>query len=185
MRSRFRSQPTLDRGSHGTPLWTSGVGVVAAAGVAFAVVSSIEQRLPPPVAEESATLSAAQVAEAHPYIVTASATPAAAVAGPALRPAIEPQGVVAAQSRPKVQLRGLASAVPARSAAPRQLAQAPADRANLPNSYAVARAAYDQRERVEGYQWARRYKVAMPSYCRVAQQRTPSFMAGCLDYFHS
>ena len=48
--------------------------------------------------------------------------------------------------------------------------------------YERARAAYDANERTAGFQWAQQNSIRTARYCRVAAQRTPAFVDGCLSY---
>lgn len=51
--------------------------------------------------------------------------------------------------------------------------------------YDRARAAYDANEQAEGFQWARRNGIKLARHCRAAQERTPAFMQGCMNYLRT
>jgi len=48
--------------------------------------------------------------------------------------------------------------------------------------YERARTAYDANERTAGFQWAQQNRISIARYCRVAAQRTPAFVDGCMNY---
>jgi hypothetical protein len=48
--------------------------------------------------------------------------------------------------------------------------------------YERARAAYDAGERTAGYRWAQQNNIRLQRYCRVAAERTPAFVEGCMNY---
>ncbi|WP_133255002.1 hypothetical protein [Phenylobacterium hankyongense] len=48
--------------------------------------------------------------------------------------------------------------------------------------YERARHAYDADERREGYRWAQQNNIKVKRYCAAAEQRSPAFVDGCMDY---
>lgn len=165
-RNRFRSQPALDRGQRGVPLWGAAL-VLAGAGVASALLVSGLNQAPPP----------APKAPPPARVTLAAATP---------QPAAPPAPAVQAMASPTPAVAPAVAPHPSHKAPhalPAATSVAPA--ADPWRTYAVARQAYDDNERAEGYRWAQQYRISAPSYCQAAQQRTPAFMEGCLDYLKS
>jgi hypothetical protein len=184
-RHRFRSQPALQRsGGHGPPA-IIGLGLLAAAGLAGgALIGNLVHT--PGVAPDAAwgvgpTDQPAAVAAAEPKPVPAvppAAPPAVAVAA-APAPQAAPAELVRAKAAAPARRPRLAKPVRVATAEP---AKAPADPAQQQADYARARAAYDADERMAGFRWAQQNNIRIRSYCRIAAQRTPAFVEGCMNY---
>lgn len=187
-RHRFRSQPALERSGGRTP--PAIVGLCLVAGIALgagALVTTLyrgfasapdETRAAAP-ADEPARLDVARNAPpaepppvaSPPATVQASLQPQA-VPAPVVRPRAPPAPHAARAARP---------AKPPDYAALNPLTQQQQwERQRL--DYEHAKDAYDANERSEGYRWAQANRIKVPRFCRVAAQRTPAFMEGCMNY---
>lgn len=182
-RHRFRSQPALERSGGRTP--SAIVGLCLVAGIALgagALVTTLYRSLAPdePQAvaqvDEPARLGFARPAPpAEPPSV--ASPPAAVQAAP--EPQASPTPSARAKAAPSVR-------TPHRAKPPSYLALKPPtpqqqwERQRL--DYERARDVYDANERQAGYRWAQDNKIKVQRFCRAAQQRTPAFMEGCMNY---
>jgi hypothetical protein len=184
-RHRFRSQPALDRSGGRTP--SAILGLCLVAGIALgggALVSTLYRGFTQPSDEIQAIAPADEPArpgfarDAPPAEAPSIASPPASIEATP-----QPQPLPA----PIVRVKAPLAARAARSSKP------PNDPILKPATqqqqwerqrvdYERARDVYDANERTEGYRWAQRNKIKVPRFCRAAEQRTPAFMDGCLNY---
>ncbi|MDB5447157.1 MAG: hypothetical protein JWQ97_2474 [Phenylobacterium sp.] len=182
-RHHFRSQPALQRSGGRTSfailLWCLVAGIALGAG---GLVSTLFSGLAPdpgniqtdaPPSEltrppQDAPLADHAPAESRPATVQAAAEPQAS---PPPIARSKPQTVVRASVRAKPPHYPVLKPI-----TPQELQE----RQQL--DYQRARDVYDANERTEGYRWAQQNKVRVQRFCRVAEQRTPAFMEGCMNY---
>ena len=178
-RSRYRSQPALQRsgGRGGVTLLGFGLAILAAAGGGV-LLSTVMRGLddwantPRPKVEQ-----VARNASAASPPTAASSLEAQSAGGP------EPEvGLAHAATTPRSMTRRAPKAVKpvkpllAEFGAPQRRWE------QQQQAYQLARSAYDASERAEGFRWAQQYKVR-GRYCReLGEQRTAAFMEGCLNY---
>jgi hypothetical protein len=183
-RHRFRSQPTLQRsGERGS--WAM-VGVIALALIgigAGALLGELARGPAPPPAQgysatpmdEPATVAAAP---ASPQVQPTPAAPQATVPDEKSGSRGASPRVLAAKATKPIR--------PTHRSPPQLLAAAapigPGSWEQQQQDYERARTAYDANERTAGYQWAQQNRIRIARHCRVAAQRTPAFVDGCLNY---
>lgn len=181
-RSRFRSQPALQRsgGRASTTVLGLCLVVLTAAG-AGAVVSMAIRGLDDWANRPEAV---ARIERLTPVVPAAPSPPAqAAPATPQLAETVAPPMLVTETARPRAAAeRGPKPAKALKPLLPEL--GAPEQRwERQQQDYQQARDAYDANERAEGYRWAQQNKVRTRRYCRgLEQQRTTAFMEGCLTY---
>jgi len=178
-RHRFRSQPALQRSGDRQSFRLVGIALLAVVGIgsgllvgrqslerAPAVVGTYPGSSTDKPATAGSPAPAAPSAAASPQADLVSPTPRAAVATVSTKPVTAPR--LPRKVRPQV----VSAPEPSAQENWRQQQQ----------DYERARAAYDASERTAGFQWAQQNKIRVVRYCRVAAQRTPAFVEGCLNY---
>lgn len=181
-RSRFRSQPNLQRSRGGPPRWPLGLGVAAALGLSTAFAFRSPE-LPPPRSVENEFPVEALAPAAAPLDPAAAPMTETQPAQPAELPEAAPvPRQVAVANAPERKARR--ERAPVKTDAPPAQAVSVHERWEVEKrAYERARQAYDQAERAAGYRWAEQNRVRHTRYCRpLDQQRTSAFMEGCLDY---
>jgi hypothetical protein len=185
-RHRFRSQPTLQRSGEQGPSAMVGVLILALIGVGAGAWLGQLGRGPAPQAgtgypatpmDEPMTVAAASPAA---QVQPTTAAPQAIVLD-------EKSGSRGAPPPPVLGAKATKSIRPTHSRPPQLLAAVTPIRSQAgweqqQQDYERARTAYDANERVAGYQWAQQNRIRIVRYCRVAAQRTPAFVDGCLNY---
>jgi|GEM_PF-5661653 len=176
-RSRFRSQPALQRSGGGASTTLLGVCLLLLTAAGAGALVSLGIR---------GLDNWANAPAAAPRVDRlAKIAPAPAEAAPA------PQVVEAAAPTPQLASMSAKPHLTARTPKPaKPLKPLLADfGAREPRyerrqeEYKLAKDAYDANERAEGYRWAQQYRVRARRYCRdLERQRTAAFMEGCLEY---
>jgi hypothetical protein len=200
-KSRFRSQPELQRTGRRGVAAVVGAAMAAAFGVGFAFVAS---RPPPqelattylpraePVRRSSDPAAKPVQAPASlakpPAVEVAEIEPAPAPKPRATRPPVRPVPVRApASAKPPARVQAVRATRPA---SPVRRVEARAAEPLTPEAewrrqvddYDRQVREYRDLERGEGYQWARRNEVDDDGFCRAAGRRSREFMEGCFDY---
>lgn len=176
-RSRFRSQPALQR--------SGGRGAIGLLGFALVIVAAAGGG----VVVSTAMRSLDDWANAPRTRVERVARNGPVVRPPATLPSDQPQAVEIAVREPAPERE----VTVARFTAPRtpkpskpllpDLGALKPRWEQQQQEYLLARDAYDASERAEGFRWAQQYKVRTRRYCReLERQRTAAFMEGCLNY---
>lgn len=182
---RFRSQPALQRsGGHGPPA-VVGIGLLAAAGVAAGALIGFQMQVPSSPAGPGGSWGGLPVDQAAPAAALARL---AAAPPPVVAPTPAPITAAAATAPPHglLKAKALAAVKPPRAVKPARvvaMAEPPAETyEDQQRDYQKARAAYDADERTAGFRWAQQNNIRLQRYCRVASQRTPAFVEGCMSY---
>jgi|KBSSwiStaDraftv2_1062776.scaffolds.fasta_scaffold22443_8 hypothetical protein len=182
-RSRYRSQPHLQRSGDWIRPGTLGMSLAVGIGL-IAILSRIPSQAPRSIEPPSPIYNqAASIQEPSP--ITRSDEPPvlaqSALAAPADRPALKSKVVrLTAARKPARPMRP--------PSYPLQMATHPAapspevQRERERQTYERAVQAYEARERADGYAWGRENRIGSKRYCRATRSRTAAFMEGCLDY---
>lgn len=179
-RSRYRSQPHLQRSGGWIRPGTLGASLAVAA--LIVIMSRLPSQAPSSIEPRSTIFNqAASIQEPAP-MTRPDGPPALAqstLAAPLDRPALKPRVVrVTAARKPAHPMRP--PSYPLQIAAPVAPSQVQWERQQ--QNYERAVQAYEARERSDGYAWGRENKIGYKRYCRATQSRTAAFMEGCLDY---
>ena len=187
-RGRFRSQPTLQRsGGRGGASAIAGIALLALVAVgAGAFIGELARGPAPAPATSPGPTDAPAAIVASPTPPPTPAPPRATVAPPAT--VLEARAGSTPSPAPALGVKKTRSVRPSYKARPQTFAAA--EPAATPQEsweqqrkdYERARAAYDEGERTAGFQWAQQNSIRTARYCRVAAQRTPAFVDGCLNY---
>jgi hypothetical protein len=183
-RHRFRSQPTLQRsGGQGWSAIVWGAVLALIAVGAGTWIGDFGRGPAPPSAgysagpmDEPMTVAAAPPA---PQVQPTSAAPQA--------PVLEEKSESRGAPPPVLGAKATRSIRPPHKKPPQLLAAVEPIRPQESweqqrQDYERARTAYDANERMAGFQWAQQNRIRIVRYCRVAAQRTPAFVDGCMNY---